>query len=133
MDGYGVNRYEHFFHFALAHLLLYGLVKDFLNIWARPPDSHRKSSKSSSRSHRKPRLAGNIYIWPRLVKKQIALRATQVKWTSQLKKRSADVFGYVLADLMIVIFNLCLVNVHVMAICQSISAEHEARGPWRSS
>ena len=87
-------RYEHFFHFALAHLTLYGLVKDFWAVWARLPETHRGGSKSSANRLRKPRLASIKYILPRYIKKEIAARATQIQWTSQVKKRSADVLGY---------------------------------------
>lgn len=92
-----VCRYEHFFHFALAHLLLYGIVKDFWNVWARPEDQKSKSTKSKSKRKRKHRLHGIRYILPRYIREEIKKRADKMGWTSQLKKRSADVFGQALS------------------------------------
>lgn len=91
-----VCRYEHFFHFAIAHLLLYGLVKDFWNIWLRAPEGHNESSKRKGKrkGKRRSRLAGNIFNLPRGIKKAIVQRTGQVFRTAQLKKRSADLLGY---------------------------------------
>lgn len=87
-------RYEHFFHFALAHLNLYGLVKDFWAVWLRVPESTAKSSNASKNRIRMPRLKDNKYILPRYIRTAIALRSTQIHFTSQVKKRSADLLGY---------------------------------------
>lgn len=89
-----VHRYEHFFHFALAHLLLYGIVKDFWNVWTRPEDSKQKPTGAKSKRRKKHRLHGIIYILPRYIREAIKRRAENMRWTAQLKKRSADVLGY---------------------------------------
>lgn len=91
--GYPVHRYEHFFHFALAHLLLYGIVKDFWNVWARPEDQKQKASGGKSKRRRKHRLHGIAYVLPKYIREVIKKRAEKMGWTSHLKKRSADVFG----------------------------------------
>lgn len=84
-------RYEHFFHFAIAHLTLYGLVKDFWNVWARPPSRHRGATLP--KKNRFAKLADCEYILPRHIRLVIAARGSQIKWCSGMKNRSADLLG----------------------------------------
>lgn len=91
LDIYCRCRYEHFFHFAIAHLLLYGLVKDFWKIWTRSPDRHERGP--GKKQPRKSALHGNPFLLPPKIRKQIVEKTTQVQWTKQMKKRSADILG----------------------------------------
>lgn len=88
-------RYEHFFHFALAHLLLYGIVRDFWNVWLRPEDPKPKADGTKPKRRKKHRLHGNKYVLPRYIREVIKRRAAKMHWTAQMKKRSADVLGSV--------------------------------------
>lgn len=40
-------RYEHFFRFAVAHLLLFGSAKDFGNTWLRKGTKDKKKGKNA--------------------------------------------------------------------------------------
>jgi hypothetical protein len=98
--------YEHFFHFAIAHLLSYGLIKDFHSIWLRPSRTFTLfgcDKDSQKRNHLEVEAAvlssadSTEYILPAYVRHEITRRAAHVRWTSQFKKPYTDVVKCALA------------------------------------
>jgi hypothetical protein len=75
-----ICRYQHFFHIPVAHLILYGIYKDFWNLWLRP---------------KKNVLAqGNGFILPSHVRAEISKRAPAVLLTELFKKPYTDILKY---------------------------------------
>lgn len=102
-------RYSHFFHFAIAHMVLYGTHKDFHNVWLRKLPSktsqaarNKKRKRSSTQAgaaadaepdheaHYTGKLAGNPFVLPSYIRNAIHQRAADILWTNQFKKRYED-------------------------------------------
>ena len=74
------RRHQHFFHIPVAHVILYGIFKDFWNLWLRP---------------KKDVLAyGNEYIMPTHVRAEISKRAPAILLTELFKKPYTDILKY---------------------------------------
>lgn len=54
-----VSRYPHFFHFALCHLLLYGLAKDWVVVWFRKVPTKEEQQQASASTSGKRSAAGD--------------------------------------------------------------------------
>lgn len=87
----GMCRYENFWHYAVAHLFLYGLVKDFLNIWAEPNFPRERGDLrwvgTGADAVRRPK-----FVWPGYIKHIIQRRSGDITPTRQWSLVGADVF-----------------------------------------
>jgi hypothetical protein len=75
-------RFQHFFHLPVAHILLYGIIKDFWSTWLRKP-----CTKVAQ---------GQQYILPSQVRKKMVERDVIIKLTDLFKKGYDDVVKYAL-------------------------------------
>lgn len=91
MSLQSVCRYENFFHFALAHLFLYGLLKDWATVWTDP--SHPKSRADASISDETVQSVRTVlYTLPTSLKRQILMKAWRIVPTRQWNIQGAS-FG----------------------------------------
>lgn len=70
-------RYMHYFHLPLAHMILYGILKDHTRLWLRPP---------------KVKLVqGNEHVFPAAVRKKMTSRAPQIQATGLFSCKYEDI------------------------------------------
>jgi hypothetical protein len=74
------RRHQHFFHIPVAHVILYGIVKDFWKLWLRA----KKDVLS----------CGDDFILPNNVRAEITKRAPFVLLTELFKKPYTDILKY---------------------------------------
>lgn len=70
-------RYENFFHFALAHLFLYGLLKDFLLVWCEGKQPKNRSDIRAVQENGKW-VSRALYAWPVHIKRHLLARMWQI-------------------------------------------------------
>ena len=86
-----ICRYENFCHFAVAHLFLYGLLKDFFSVWS---DAGQPKRRGDLRDVRRPDgkvVQRAIYAWPAYIIKFLKKRMQAIIPTRQWSIAGASV------------------------------------------
>lgn len=83
-------RYENFFHFALAHLFLYGLLKDWVKLWN---DSGNPKNRADARTVMKDDKPSRevMFALPTYIRRQIVLKLWRIVPTRQWSMYGANV------------------------------------------
>ena len=78
-------RYENFGHFAVAHLFLYGLLKDFFSVWSDAGQPKRWGDLRDVRRRDCKVVQRAIYAWPAYIIKFLKNRMQAIiptrKWS----------------------------------------------------
>lgn len=84
-----VFRYENFCHFAVAHLFLLGLLKDFFSIWS---DASKPSRRGDIRDVlvKDKMVKKAIFSWPGYIKQHLARRLSCIIPTRQWSMAGAN-------------------------------------------
>lgn len=84
------RRYENFSQFAVAHLFLYGILKDFYAVWCDPNMPKNRADVYTESVHNKSTSKAR-YAWPPYIKQQIVDRADSIQATRQWSIAGANV------------------------------------------
>lgn len=85
-----VYRYEHFSHYAVAHLFLYGILKDFYSIWSDASAPGRRGDLYKVTTNHKEVVKAR-YAWPSYIKVHIEQRISGILPTRQWSIAGASV------------------------------------------
>lgn len=84
-------RYENFCHFAVAHLFLYGLLKDFFSVWSEAGQPKRRADLRDVRRPDGKVVKRAIYAWPAHIIKFLKKRMQAIIPTRQWSIAGASV------------------------------------------
>lgn len=89
-----VCRCENICHFAVAHLFLYGLLKDFFAIWSDHTKPTRRGDLRDEHQADGKVVQKAIYAWPSYIQRFLVTRMQDIVPTRQWSIAGADVTRY---------------------------------------